>query len=254
MNIFEEFKEKVKQSSSIVDVISEARPLKNNKAICPFHTEETPSFSVNPKGQYCHCFGCGFSGDVITFVMHFYHKNYVEAVNFLANRAGIPALEIKPEDIAKLEEDKKVQDILNETVDFYQQSLKDQPRQYLLNRGFTDETIDRFRLGYSAGGLREHLLNTKGYSKELCLRAKVLMESNDSVLKDRFYKRIIIPNLKRGQVVNISNHPGQAPGPLFWIQRNRDTFIFPVKWSISSMKTRSRNKKQFSWPRELLIA
>lgn len=204
MNIFEEFKEKVKSANPILELIAEYLSVKNNKALCPFHEEDTPSFSINPRGGYCHCFGCGAGGDVIAFVMLYFKKTFWEAVIFLANRGGIPVLELRPENQAQIEEDRCIQDILSDTAVFYHRSLTPEVRQYLYNRGVTDETIDRFNLGYAGGGLREYLLNAKGFRKDLCVRAKVLIENNDGVVKDRFYKRVLFPNMKRREVVNIS--------------------------------------------------
>ena len=204
MNIFEEFKEKVKSANPILEIIAQYISVKNNKALCPFHEENTPSFSINPRGGYCHCFSCGAGGDVIAFVMLYLKKSFLEAVVFLAIQVGIPVPELKPENKIQIEDDRNIQNILNETVDFYHRNLTSEVRQYLNNRGFTDETIDSFNLGYAGGGLREYLLNGNGFRKDLCVRARVLVETNDGVVKDRFYKRVLFPNIKQGQVVNIS--------------------------------------------------
>lgn len=204
MNSIEEFKEKVKAASSITEVVAETLTLKHGKALCPFHPENTPSFSVNEKGGYFHCFGCGKGGDVITYVMLRDQKTFIEAVVYLANRTGIQVPDFKPENKAQVEEDRIVQDILGATVAFYHQQLSLEAREYLNGRGFTDETIDQFSLGYAGGGLREHLMSVKGFPGELCVKAGVLMEGENGTLRDRFYKRVLFPNFRRGRVVNIS--------------------------------------------------
>ncbi len=204
MNSIEEFKEKVKEASSITEVVAETLTLKHGKALCPFHQENTPSFSVNEKGGYFHCFGCGKGGDVITYVMLRDQKTFMEAVVYLANRTSIPVPDFGTAGRGEIEEARTVQDILGATVAFYHQHLTPEAKQYLSGRGFTDETIDHFSLGYAVGGLREHLMSAKGFPGELCVKAGVLMEGENGTLRDRFYKRVLFPNFSRGRVVNIS--------------------------------------------------
>ncbi|MDD3089888.1 MAG: CHC2 zinc finger domain-containing protein, partial [Candidatus Omnitrophica bacterium] len=204
MNSIEEFKEKVKEASSITEVVAETLTLKHGKALCPFHPENTPSFSVNEKGGYFHCFGCGKGGDVITYVMLRDQKTFMEAVVYLANRTGIPVPDFGIASKGEIEEARSVQDILGEAVAFYHRSMTPEARRYLKDRGFTEGTVDQFSLGYAGGGLREHLLSVKRFPGELCVKAGVLMEGDSGTLRDRFYKRVLFPNFSRGRVVNIS--------------------------------------------------
>ena len=82
--------EKIKSRADIISVVKKRIELdRNNKALCPFHSEKTPSFSVNPRGQYFHCFGCGEGGDVIKFIQLFENKTFREAVKALSKEANI---------------------------------------------------------------------------------------------------------------------------------------------------------------------
>ena len=91
---YESFKEQVRQAADIVSVVSETVDLKKKGrrfwGCCPFHSEKTPSFTVNPEKGFFHCFGCGAGGDVFTFVMKRDHVSFVEAERILANKYGIP--------------------------------------------------------------------------------------------------------------------------------------------------------------------
>ena len=226
MNSFEEFKERVKEASSITEIVAESLTLKHNKALCPFHTENTPSFSVNEKGGYFYCFGCGKGGDVIAYVMLRDRISFIEATAYLANRAGIPVPDFKPENKAQIEEARTVQDILGATVAFYRQSLTPEGRQYLHSRCLTDETIDQFSLGYAGGALREHLLTLKGFAKELCVKAGVLMEGENGILRDRFFRRVLFPNFKQGRVVNVSGRSLDDSEPKYLHLPGRLDYLF----------------------------
>lgn len=86
---FQNLIKEVKSENDIVSVVGRRIRLNNNKALCPFHNERTPSFSVNPQGQYFHCFGCGVGGDVIKFIQLYENVNFKEAVRILAEEANI---------------------------------------------------------------------------------------------------------------------------------------------------------------------
>ena len=93
LNITKGVIDEIRSKLDIVDIVSEKVLLKkagaNYKGFCPFHNEKTPSFSVNPQGQFYHCFGCGEHGDVFSFVMKFYHLEFPDALKMLAQKFGI---------------------------------------------------------------------------------------------------------------------------------------------------------------------
>ncbi|MDP3024363.1 MAG: CHC2 zinc finger domain-containing protein [candidate division Zixibacteria bacterium] len=207
--------EAVREKSDIVEIIGQHINLdRHNKALCPFHKETKPSFSVNPKGQYFHCFGCGAGGDVFRFLELYENKPFMEVLAELANQAGIPLTALTSEDRQRITEVRTIEDILTETAKVYHQSITPEVRDYLTKeRGFTDETISCFQVGYANGKLREHLIDRCKFPLHLCLKAGVLKKVEGGGVRDYFYHRVIFPNIKRGRVVHLSGRSldGQEP-------------------------------------------
>ncbi len=197
--------ERIREANDIVEVVSEHLTLdRGNKALCPFHEEQTPSFHVNPKGQYFKCFGCGVGGDVFKFVELISSVPFMEAVQILAARAGVAMEEISPDELFRIKEKRQAEDILATAADFYHAHLTPEARAYLHKRGLTDDTIDRFKIGFAAGGLLEHLTREKDFPIEACLRAGVVKKTNGGQAGDYFRNRVIFPNTFRGRVVHLS--------------------------------------------------
>ena len=114
----------VREANRIEDVVSEVGlRLRGNKALCPFHEENKPSFQVYLKTDSFYCFGCGKGGDVFTFIMMIENVSFVEAVRILANRKGIDLPELSEEDKEEVEKQKRREQILRETVNFYHNQL-----------------------------------------------------------------------------------------------------------------------------------
>lgn len=212
---FKDLIERVREQTDIVQVIGQRIALdRHHKALCPFHEEKTPSFSVNPKGQYFHCFGCGIGGDVFRFLELYENKPFMEALSELASQVGISLTSITSEDRERIKETRTIDDILTETAMFYHQSLTPEVKSYLIKeRGFTEEIISRFQIGYANGGLREHLIDKRKFPLDLCLKAGILKKTAEGAVRDYFYHRVIFPNLKRGRVVHLSGRSldGQEP-------------------------------------------
>ncbi|HKL01375.1 MAG TPA: DNA primase [Desulfotignum sp.] len=194
-------------TSDIVDIISESVILKksgrNFFGLCPFHSEKTPSFSVNPEKQIFYCFGCSAGGNAISFVMKYHGLSFVEAVKMLARKYNI-VVETRQMDPAKREEIaiKEALFHLNKKVMAYyadllrQDSSAEGARQYLAKRGITRETMDQFHLGYALdqwqGGV--------AFLKKLRIRHKTALQSGlvlprkqNNGFYDRFRNRIIFP-------------------------------------------------------------
>lgn len=175
----EEVIEEVRMRSDIVDVISGYVKLQkkgsNLFGLCPFHHEKSPSFSVSPSKQMYHCFGCGVSGNVITFVMEYENYSFREAVEMLADRSGVklPKMEYSKEAKAKADRKAALLEINKLAANYFYYQLK-QPQgkigyDYLVKRKLTDETIRRFGLGFS-NKISDDLyryLKSKGYEDEL---------------------------------------------------------------------------------------
>ncbi len=190
----------------IVEVVDHRVKLKkagkNYSACCPFHEEKTPSFSVSPDKQFYYCFGCGATGNAVGFVMEYDRQGFVESVEYLAKLAGmeVPREENREADIRQ-SQNKKLYEILEKAASYYQTQLKShpnkqQPVQYLKNRGLTGTIAKDFGLGYAPPGW-DNLLNRLGTNEEdqqLMVKSgmTVINEERQSTY-DRFRHRITFP-------------------------------------------------------------
>ncbi len=227
-----EFIEEINRRLDIVDLVSQYVVLKkqgrNFVGLCPFHSENTPSFIVSPEKQIYHCFGCHEGGNGINFLMKIENLSFPEAIEKLAEKFGleVPRQKISPQEEARIRE-RKTYFALNQLArDFFQEYLwskqAEQARDYLEKRGLTAEVVRKFALGYAPAGW-DYLLNyllKKGYSHRQIETAGLitLREGRDGQLKgyDRFRDRVMYPILDfRGQVVGfggriLSNDKTQA--------------------------------------------
>ena len=206
------FIETVRERSDLVSVVSHYLTLKkagrNYTGLCPFHTEKTPSFSVNPAKQFFYCFGCGAGGDVFRFMMKIEGLLFPEAVEKIAEDSGIPLPSFNL--IPKKEENEAAQiyRLNEETAAFYHSNLLKKPEgekamAYLKQRGVTDETIRTFGLGFATNrwdGLLTSL--HKKYSLPFMERAGVISKSSErEEYYDRFRNRIMFPIRDRKEKV-----------------------------------------------------
>lgn len=191
----------------IVDLIDSHVPLKktgtNYVARCPFHTEKTPSFSVNRNKQFFHCFGCGASGNAISFLMDFSHLDFVEAVEDLAAFAGI---DVPRESLGYQAESKKddlnsLYVVMEQVAAFYVEQLRVSPKaiDYLKARGIKGEIARDFMLGYAPDkwGALSGL-----FTQKLLIEAGVMARKDDGQAYDRFRGRIMFPiRDKRARII-----------------------------------------------------
>ena len=190
----------------IVDLVGQYVKLKksgrNYTGLCPFHSEKSPSFSVSPDKKVYHCFGCGAGGDVIQFTMDIENMTFYEAITHLAKDAGIalPSVEVKA--YQDPNEEKKQQLIEAHEVAsklFHYLLLETEhgkePLKYLLNRGFTRELIETFRIGYTPNNWDTLLnfLNKRGFSIDILVQAGLVVQSDDGKHYDRFRNRVMFP-------------------------------------------------------------
>ncbi len=169
----EDFKETVKQQADIVRIVGDYIKLKkagaqNYSGLCPFHGEKTPSFSVHATRQFYHCFGCGVSGDVFSFVQKVENISFPEAVRLVAQKLGIPLPKqtfSSPGEAREARLRAQLLDIQERAAAFFQECLKRpegaRAREYLQGRGLNDETIAGFRIGYAPDSgflLRDRLI------------------------------------------------------------------------------------------------
>ena len=211
MPLPEAFLQELKARSDITDVASSYVSLKragrNMVGLCPFHNEKTPSFHIYPENGSFYCFGCGAGGDVITFVRRIENLDYMEAVRFLADRAGLQVPESQIDDgFAKLKA--RILEINREAARFYHAALMSdvggEGREYLLRRGLTMQTIKHFGLGFAPASrfsLVRHL-EKKGYTAAELIQANVAFQGRNGGAIDRFYSRVMFPIIDlRGNVI-----------------------------------------------------
>ena len=207
----EEQIEEVRQRSDIVDIIGSYVKLKRSGSgyvgLCPFHNEKTPSFSVNPARQMYKCFGCGVGGNVITFVMEYENYSFPEAMQHLAERAGIslPEREMSAEQRRQESLRAVLLEINTKAARYYYARLKSPQGEtgydYLRERGLSDETILRFGLGYAGQGGDElyRYLKQQGYNDSV-LKESGLFKIEERGCYDKFWNRVMFP------IMDISNH------------------------------------------------
>jgi DNA primase len=210
-----DFSQTVKQQADIVKIIGGYIRLRkagaqNYSALCPFHKEKSPSFSVHAGRQFYHCFGCGQSGDVFSFVGKIENAGFPEAVRIVAQKCGIPLPKREfnsPEEAAEAGQRRKLLDLHETAAAWFEEQLRSSEgalaREYLAGRGVTAEAIKIFRLGYAPdnfNGLRDRLAPLADAET---LRASGLFSSKDSEdqsgnvvqgrMYDRFRKRVTFP-------------------------------------------------------------
>jgi DNA primase len=199
--------EKIKDAANIVDVVSEFVTLKksgaNYKGLCPFHNEKTPSFYVSPARGTCHCFGCGKGGNAVTFIMEHEQLTYPEALRWLAKKYHIEIHERELTNEEKEEQSKRESMfIVNEWAEkYFENLLHNHPDgqaiglQYFRSRGFRDDIIKKFNLGYDLPD--RFLLGTaakqKGYKTEFLTATGLCYQTERGELIDRFAGRVVFP-------------------------------------------------------------
>ena len=201
-----EFIEQVRLSNDIVDIIGEDTFLKSTghryMGLCPFpsHKEKTPSFSVSADKQLYHCFGCGQSGNIFTYLQVRRGLSFVEAVNYLAERAGLPLPKSLQVEDKKFQERQQFLKINSLTCQFYEKNLKQLPashpvKRYLEKRDLLPETIKKFHLGYALddwSGLFTYL-KTEGCNIDLALKLGLVRRKEESRFYDLFRNRLMFP-------------------------------------------------------------
>ena len=201
----DELVEEVRQRNDIVDIISGYVNLKkkggNYFGLCPFHNEKSASFSVSPGKQMYYCFGCGAGGNVFTFIMNYENYTFAEAIKLLADRAGIALPEIEDSKEAREKENRRktlLQINKEAATYFYYQLRAPQGRvglDYLRGRQLSDETMNRFGLGYSnktSNDLCQYLRH-KGYPDELIRESGVAVFNEKYGMSDKFWNRVMFP-------------------------------------------------------------
>ncbi len=245
MAIPQSFLDQLKMSCDIETIVSSYVQLKRSgrtsKGLCPFHSEKTPSFVVYHDSESFYCFGCGAGGDVISFIMRIENLSYIEALKFLADRAGIPFPEEERED-PSLRIKPLIYEINREAAHFYHNQLKADAgipgREYLMGeRKLTPKTITKYGLGFAPPGwdnLRSHL-RKKGFSDEEMLAAAVVSRGRDGKsVYDTFRNRVIFPIIDiRKNVVGFGGRVMDDSKPKYL--NSSDTPVFKKSRNLFSL-------------------
>ncbi|MBZ5665759.1 MAG: toprim domain-containing protein [Acidobacteriia bacterium] len=231
MTSTDNFKESLKQQADIVRIVGDYVRLKKSGAqnfsgLCPFHAEKTPSFSVHATRQFFHCFGCGQSGDVFTFVQKVENITFPEAVRLIAQKLGVPMPKVtfsSPAEARDAQTRMALLDVHVRATQFFQDCLKRPEgataREYLKGRGLDDEIITRFRIGYApdSGFLLRDALR-KEFDEELLRESGLFSWKESSPAND-----------EQRTANSASSKPaasGQQPAAMYSKFRNR--VMFPI--------------------------
>jgi len=232
-----DFAQTVKQQADIVKVIEGYIRLRkagstNYSGLCPFHKEKSPSFSVHAVRQFYHCFGCGVSGDVFSFVGKIENVGFPEAVRIVAGKCGIPLPKREfssPEEAAEARQRGKLLELHETATAWFEDQLRGPEgavaREYLAGRGLTPEGIKAFRIGYSPDSFNALRDRLSGMADDQTLRASGLFSwkeqdgGQQGHIFDRFRKRVMFPiSNESGRVIAFTARTletGEKAGPKY---------------------------------------
>ena len=214
MENLEQIIEEVKEKNDIIDIISSYINVKstgiNHTAICPFHSEKTPSFTINSQKQFFKCFGCGEAGDVIKFIMKIENIEFIEALKMLAEKVGISLMDnqVSEKERESYNKKQRMYEIHVTAARYFFNVLSKNNNigyQYFINRGLDIKTIKYFGLGYAPkawSDLTEHLSNNGYTEEEIVASGLAVKRKSGNGCVDRFINRIIFPIFDiRGKVI-----------------------------------------------------
>ncbi len=247
--------EEVREKNDIVSVISEYVPLKrsgsNYFGICPFHNEKSPSFSVNPAGQFYHCFGCGAGGNVFTFLMEYENTSFPEAVEQLGRRVGmeIKEAQLSPEQRAKADFKKRLFDVNRLAARFYYAQLMGPSgsfaREYFLNRGLSSSTIKKFGLGYSLkySDALYRYLKKEGFEDSFLKESGLFLFHEKNGVSDKFFHRAMFPIMDvNSRVIGFGGRVFGDGKPKYL--NSPETMIFDKSRNLYGLSLAKRSKRK----------
>lgn len=209
---FHRFLDEIRAKVPIADVVGArvklTRKGREYTGLCPFHNEKTPSFTVNEAKGFYHCFGCGAHGDVIKFEMEAGGLPFMDAVTKLANKAGLKVPQFSRENEEEAKHRSSWYEIMDLAAGFFEKNLLlpigREAFEYLDRRGFDDNIIKKFRLGYAPdnNGLHAYLLSKNVSESDMIELGLAVLSEKNSKVYDFFRNRVIIPIMdKRGRVI-----------------------------------------------------
>ena len=215
----DELRDKIPLSDLIGRKVKLTHKGKEHTGLCPFHKEKTPSFTVNDDKGFYHCFGCGAHGDQIKYLMESEKMPFIEAVEYLANMAGMKMPDPDPKAAEKNERHHELLRLMECACRYFQAHLfgtaGEQARRYLIKRGMSSDLAKNFRLGYAptGSGLLSHLAANKFSVKDIQALGLIAPNKDGNGYHDYFYDRVMFPVMnRRGQVIGFSGrilHEGE---------------------------------------------
>ena len=248
---FESFKEQVRSTANIVEVISGYVPLKkrgqNFWGCCPFHGEKTPSFAVNPAKNMFYCFGCHEGGDIFKFIMKIENCGFTEALKLLAGRYGIavPERQKTAVEIRREKQRERIHETNATAAKFFQACLlkTDYGKNalaYLKGRGINQEIIASFSIGFALNHFSALLstLARRGYQGQELLAAGLVAQGREGQLYDKFRNRVMIPiKDPKGKIVGFGGRVLDNSAPKYlntqeteWFNKRRLLFAMDVAY------------------------
>lgn len=225
------FTDELRARLSIVDIVGRRVPLnkkgQNYWGCCPFHGEKTPSFSVNEDKGFYHCFGCGEHGDIISFTMKINNIDFKSAITDLAQIAGLQMPDYKPKSPAQIEREQGYFEIYEGVCKIYQEKLFDavgaDALKYLRGRGFDDEKIKKYRIGYAPRG--NVVVQKFASNKNITSTALIRNSETDGSHYDFFRDRLMFPIFNPGgQIIAFSGRSMDGSEPKYINTSDTDFF------------------------------
>ncbi len=199
--------ERIRNAAHIEDIVSKYVTLRragsSYRGLCPFHDDSTPSFYVSPSRGICKCFACGEGGDVVHFIMKIEQLNYYEALKFLAGKYGIEVEEREMTDEERrTQSERESMFVVNEWASNYFHDVllntdegKSIGQAYFRSRGFRDDIIEKFRLGFSptaSDAMAKRALK-EGYKDEYLVKTGLVIKKDNGTYYDKYHGRVIFP-------------------------------------------------------------
>ena len=242
------FIDEMLQRTAIVSVISAYVKLQafghNYKANCPFHHEKTPSFSVNPTKQFYHCFGCGASGNAITFVMQYKQVDFREAVAYLAQDCGMPMPSLTQEAPEKKARFDAAYSLCQAVANQYQQAFSREPvaQEYMKKRGIEREILSQFQIGYSTDSW-DTIVKALPQQQAMLAELGIITKGKKQQYYDRFRNRIMFPiQNEKGAYVGFGARTITDEMPKYL--NSSDAFIFKKGFELYGLYQALQSKKR----------
>ena len=246
------FLRELRDNNDVVSVIQSYVELKRAGSTyscrCPFHSERTPSFHVYPDTQSFYCFGCGAGGDVVTFIKNIENLDYMEAVRFLAQRAGMAMPEDRDDGSAKYRQ--RLYEMNRTAGKFFHQQLFSPEGKagldYITRRGLTEHTIRHFGLGFAADDYHKlhYYMKSQGFSEEELERGALLARNNNRVY-DKFRNRVMFPIFDtRGNIIAFGGRALAADAPAKYLNSD-ETFVFQKRETLFALNYAKNSKADY---------